>query len=295
MRKILLEIISRQRLDQSSIIRINQQMASHLAQKWQWEPFLLPTWDSPISMDNNLELASSYFFFGNLLNFGFAADNEHAGPVGDIRFWLKLRSNPQILEISNLLNFSYEQFQQVFGSFSYPLERVQILRESAQILRRMYNGNVSELYEANHWNCSEILDALVKYFPAFRDSLRGIPFLRKATLALFMTHGRFQESNLFSQLGALPVGADSQVFNGLLQLGVLEVESELLESLHNGLISEEILLSLRAYTLIASETLLEEVNQLRKAKIESYHLDYTLRMRGTNGRTPVSLGQNRAF
>ncbi|HZW82431.1 MAG TPA: queuosine salvage family protein [Candidatus Deferrimicrobium sp.] len=295
MREILLKMISRQRLDRSSIIRINQQMASHLAQIWQWEPFLLPTWDSPISMDNNLELAGRYFFFGNLLNFGFAAENEHAGPVGDIRFWLRLRSNPQILDINNLITFSFEQFEQVFGSFTYPLERVQILRESAQILRRMYNGKVSELYEANHWNCYEILDALAKYFPAFQDSPRGIPFSRRATLALFMTHGRFQESNLFSQLGALPVGADSQVFNGLLQLGVLEVESEVLESLQNGLISEEMLLSLRAFTIIASETLLAEVNHLRKTKIESYHLDYILRMRGTNGRTPVSLGQNRTF
>ncbi len=292
MRKQLINVIRQQGFDHSSTIRINREMAAHLAHKWKSEPFLLPTWDSPIGMDNNVELASRYFFFGNLLNFSFSVDNEHIGPVGDIRFWLKLRSHPEILQISNLINLSHTHFQSIFGSLSYSYERVKIWRESAQVLRRMYNSKVSELFEANHWNGPQIISALAKNFPSLQDSPQGLPFLRRAVLILFMVHARFQESNLFSQLEYLPVAADSQTFNGLLQLGVLEIDSELLEALLAGLTSEQIVLSLRSLTVLAAETLLEELNLVRKSKIETYHLDYMLRK---HGKAPVSLGQNYAF
>ncbi len=274
-------------------VQLHKSMAAHLAQKWACEPFSLPAWDTPVVMDNNLEVASAYFFIGNTINFAFAPG--HLGPVGSVEFWLTLRSHPELLEPSNLIQMTPEKFSTCFGSQPMLEARVLHWQDTARLLRRKYNGKVTELYEANHWNAPEIVQAMLRDFPAFRDMALGIPFARRAQLTLFMTHSRFQESMLFTNLDYLTVGADLQVFNGLLQLGVLEVGPEMLASLGFTAAESELEVALRSWTILGAETLLQEINLRRKTKVNACQLDYVLRQTGTKGRVPFFLTSTTAY
>jgi len=278
-------------------IKLNPSVSKHLAQKWICEPFNLPTWDTPIGMDNNLDMASAYYFFGNAINFGFSPERDSLGPVGNIHFWLTLRSHPELLEPVNLTQITANQLSDIFGPLSLPEERATIWRETARALRLKYNGTVTELYEANHWNAPEIVQAMSKDFPGFRDAINGVPFLRRAQLTLFMTHARFQDSMLFTNLDRLSVGSDLQVFNGLLQLGVIEIEPEIIQSLMDGFIppESELEFEIRCWTILSSEILLSDINALRKDKITTCQLDYLLRQVGTNGRAPLPLAHTTSY
>ncbi len=271
-------------------VRLNKSRAAHLAQEWACEPFNLPVWDAPVIMDSNLELASAYFFFGNAINFAFPPDQ--FGPVGSVQFWLTLRSHPELLE--SLLQISPDRFLALFGPLPMWEARVALWQETARLLRRKYNGKVTDLYEANHWNAPEIVQAMMRDFPAFRDVAAGIPFARRAQLTLFMTHCRFQESMLFTNLDYLTASADLQVFNGLLQLGVLEVP-EIPAS--QGLIAAEsdLEVTLRSAAILGADTLLHEINLRRKEKVTACQLDYILRETGTKCKVPFSLALTTAY
>jgi len=279
-------------------ITLNNATSKHLAQKWTYETFYLPSWDTPIGMDQNLELAVTYFFFGNAINFGFYPDRDTLGPVGSINFWLALRSHPELLSASCLSRISRDDFQAVFGPLPLLDDRIKIWQETAKTLRIKYNGKVTELYEANHWNAPEIVQAITTDFPSFRDSQSRVHFARRAQLTLFMTHSRFQDNMVFTNLERLPVCADLQVFNGLLQLGVLELSKEILETLTAGFIParSDLEFALRCWTILGAETLLTEINLHRKeAPITICQLDYLLRQTGTNGKAPLPLAQTTSY
>lgn len=278
-------------------ISLNQAVSEHLAQKWSCELFHLPSWDTPVMMDHNLEMAGAYFFFGNAINFGFYPDHDTMGPVGNIDFWLTLRGHPELLEPVNLIHLTPQKMRDLFGPLPLLDERLRILQETARTLRLKFNGRVTELYEANHWNAPEIVQTIIKDFPSFRDNIREVPFTRKAQLILFMTHARFQDNMVFTNLDKLTVCADVQVFNGLLQLGVLELGQQTLRILSQGFISaqSELEFAVRCWTLLGAEDLLSRINCHRNNPITTYQLDYVLRQNGTNGKAPLPLALTTSY
>ena len=295
--KYILQTIAKTKQCCDEDIRINHSMATHLAKKWLCEPFALPSWDTPVIMDSNLDLACNYFFFGNLINFGINLSNGLLGPVGDLNYWLKLRCNLQLLSPISLSQITSTQLAHTLGNLTYLEQKTEMLRQAARALRLKYNGEVKELYETHHWNVPEISKAIIKDFPGFNDTVGTVPFMRRTLLTLFMTHARFQDNVLFSGLETLSVGADVQVFNGLLNLGVLEISSSLSNSLATGPIiaNEELEFTIRCQTVCAAEVLLGAINSERRAPITSCQLDYFLRQVGTSGKVPLPLALSTAY
>jgi hypothetical protein len=167
-------------------------------------------------------------------------------------------------------------------------ERKEVFNEVGQILSKQYGSFLKLFLDSNRRafnNGKGFVERLVSAFPSFNDSAvidgKKAIFNKRAQLAAAEIQGRFlaDEMNAFDDIDQLTVFADYVLPKGLRAVGILEYSPDLAARVDAGNLiqknsREE--LEIRASSVHAFDRLLNNVNSLKKDKINVLHLDYAI-------------------
>jgi len=256
-----------------------------------------PPWDrvhhfgdgSPRTVQYLLLLDSLNFCFWPLPKWRVTYRGEKLGGYYSLATALKLavERDSRWLDAAFLANVELAELDGVLaGNRSIPAlpERWHIVREIGRVLDEHYQGQAVQLVEAAQGSALKLVALLVHHFPNFRDvaTYRGQPvgLYKRAQIFVADLHGAFegQSWGAFHDLDRLTTFADYQVPRVLRDLGVLQYEPALAETIARRQIimaGSEAEVEIRACTVWAVELMIREL-AARGKPLTAVALDWVL-------------------
>lgn len=279
-------------------IKINHGKLQEAAKSLSAEQIKPCDWHLPNYIQGDNENTINFMFLMNSVNFLFFDPNTGAkfeteykgqtwkGSEGMVASLTRaLDEGIPVLDPKFLANVTQEQMAHIFrGSPELPLlkERTEIFNEVGRVLDEKYAGSFANLLKAANNrafdNGNGIVERLTRDFPSFRDSSGEVQFNKRAQLVVGMLASRLEGTGLFEcpDLQELTVFADYQLPRGLRALGVLEYGPELAAAVDNGVQipkDSEMENELRAFTVVSSKLLQDEINTRPGMKADARGLD----------------------
>ena len=293
------------------LVFLNEKRAKEVAQEITKEDLKIPSWRAPVFYQKDDENFVQLLGVENSINFAFTdfetkrkfkiefKGQEWTGSFAMAGSLLRaIEEGISILDAEYLKNIRLKDILHIFRSIpNYPMpmlkERTEIFREIGRVLLEKYNGSFWNLFEDAGFRAFGpygIVHQLRRNFPSFNDVSDYLHFHKRSQLLVMVYQGRALDSNgelpLIGDIDDLGAIADYEVPKVLEYLGILEYDSHLKEKI----LRQEIILKdspqeqeIRAMTILAMKTLLEEINKLREGppageagKINMCHLDYRI-------------------
>lgn len=253
-------------IENSKLVKINQEKIKELARKWKKEGVKIPKWDDKHHYFDNSWRTCEYLFILDSLNFG-----------GNYFDW------------ASYLRMAFEQDETIALSLSK--EKIKILEENYKILDKKYDdktclpaGRFVNLINKCHGDAIKLVSEIVKNFPSFRDEAkykgRKIGFYKRAQILAGDLYASFNGKKLgkLKNLDKLTAFADYKVPQILRYYGILEYKDKLAKKVDNKKpifagSKEEI--EIRASMIWAIEFLKNELKKLG-INLRSFEIDWIL-------------------
>jgi len=260
----------------------------------------IPSWTSCHFNPNDFDFETTlcFVFVIDALNFCFwpyerivnksKEDFEYGDLVNNTLNCLK--TDPNFFKPERLICLSEEELcQKIFSSEKeFPLldERTRSLRELASFIRKHHHSKFENFLKSCEYNCVKIVEGIASGVSTFRDETiykgkQTFIYKRAQILSadLYYMCSELHKPIHLSNADALTMFADYRVPQVLLDLGIMEYES----NLENKILNmqdiqpnsyEEI--ELRACTIISVEKIKNAINKKFEKKILSLEVDYIL-------------------
>ena len=264
-------------------------------------------WRFPFHIEEDSQRTLDFFFLANSINYlffdpenGEKFQTEYRGETysgSDAMFASLKRAMEEgvpILDADYLSRIGEKEMKHIFrGNFELPLlkERTQSFREVGKVLKDKYQGHFLNLAREADFQAFDqgkgMVERIVKDFPSFRDESpypqtgENLIFNKRAQLQVGMLHSRLEKTGIFAckDVKALTVFADYQLPKGLKAMGILKYSPELEKKIAEGeLIPKDSLeeQEIRAFTIVASKLLEEEINRREGFSVDARGIDFLL-------------------
>lgn len=246
-------------IENSELVKINQEKIKELAIKWKKEKVKIPKWNCKHHYFDNSWRTCEYLFILDSLNFG-----------GNYFDW------------ASYLRRAFEQDKTIVLSLSE--EKIKILEENYKILDKKYKGRLVNLISKCSGDAIKLVSEIVRNFPSFRDEAkykkRKIGFYKRAQILAGDLYASFQGKKWgkLKNLDKLTAFADYKVPQILRHYGILEYKENLAKKVDNKkpiIAGSKEEIEIRASMIWAVEFLKKELKKLR-INLKSIEIDWIL-------------------
>lgn len=285
------------------------------------EDLKIPNWRMPVYYPEDDENFVQFIGIQNSINFAFTdfetkrkfkieyKDAEWRGAMGMVGSLMRaIEDGFPVFDAKFLSKISEKKMEYIFRSIpDYPIpmlgDRTKIFQEVGKVLLKKYDGSFWNIFKDAGFKAFGpygIVNQLRTNFSSFNDvgpyniylmdGTYALHFHKRSQLLVMIYQGRALDSGrklpLIGDIDDLGAIADYEVPKVLEHLGILKYNKVLKEKiLRQDIIEQDSLeeQEIRAMTVLAMKRLLEEINKLRKDKINMCHLDYRIWKMGTDG------------